>query len=175
MSLTELKAKNKYLLPVPKGSITKIVKGESKESPAHIDGRKNNPPFGDERRSVDFYCSEKTPIFAAQKGVIVWVKDDSNEGGKDPKYINKSNSISILHKNKEFTNYLHLQYKGILVKKDQKVRKGELIGYVGATGWTPAPHLHFSVLKVYGKNPFVDYETLEFNLEDMLKQRNIVG
>lgn len=161
-------AKNVYLLPVPKDKITKFVWGESKESPAHIDGRNFNPPFGDERNAVDFYCPKGTPIFAAQDGKVVLVKDDSNEGGRDVKYIAKANQITIRHANEEFSCYLHLK-KGISVKNGQEVRKGDVVGYVGTTGWTPAPHLHFCIFKITGKNPFVDYQTLKFNLENSIR------
>jgi murein DD-endopeptidase MepM/ murein hydrolase activator NlpD len=161
-----MKAKNAYILPVPKNAIIKIVAGMSKESPAHIDGRTFNPPFGDERKSVDYYCREGTVIFAAQDGTVVWVKEDSNEGGTDPSYIRKANGVSILHKNGEFTNYLHLKHRSALVKKGQDVKKGQVIGAVGATGWTPAPHLHFCVFRVYGNDPFIDYETMSFDIEE---------
>jgi murein DD-endopeptidase MepM/ murein hydrolase activator NlpD len=160
-----MKAQNKYLLPVPKEKITKIVKGESEEAPAHVLGKDFDPPFGDERKAVDYYCEEGTLIYAAQDGEVVWIKSDSNEGGKDRKYASKANGLSIKHLNDEFTNYLHLKYNGVLVTKGQQVKKGDIIGYVGTTGWTPAPHLHFSVLKITGKNPFVDYVTLEFDVE----------
>lgn len=170
------KAKNIYLLPVPRETITQMYFGEGKHSPAHVDGRELKPPmgpFGDERKAADFYCPEGTLIFAAQDGTVIWVKDDSNEGGRDVKYVNSSNGISILHENGEFTNYLHLKYKGVTVRKGQKVRKGQVIGYVGTTGWTPAPHLHFSVFRIYGKNPFVDYETLTFEFENLAEKPKV--
>ncbi len=160
-----LKAKNRYLLPVPKESITKIIAGECKEAPAHKDWRDSKPKYGDERRAIDYYCAEGTKIFAAQDGTVVWVKKDSKVGGRDIKYVDKANGLSIKHENDEYTNYLHLKYKGVLVKLGQKVKKGEVIGYVGKTGWTPGPHLHFSVFRIYGKNPNVDYETLNFEIE----------
>jgi len=113
-----MQAQNTYIIPVPKDAITKMVWGESKESPAHIDGRKLKEPFGDERNAVDFYCPEGTAIYAAQDGKVVWAKDDSNEGGRDSSFARKANGISILHEQGEYTNYLHLQYKGVNVKKD---------------------------------------------------------
>jgi len=147
-----MKAKNKYLLPVSKDAI----KEPTFKSGAHVDGRKSDPPFGD----------EGTEVFAARDGEVVWMKDDSKEFGMGPKYTRKSNGVTIKHDGGEYTNYLHLRYKGVLVEKGQRVRKGDVIGYVGMSGWTPAPHLHFSVLRVIGPDPFVDYETLEFDVED---------
>lgn len=168
-----MKAKNKYLLPLPKDKIKKIFAGENSRTPGHKDWRKHDPPFGDERRAVDYYCPEGTPIFAAYDGEVVWTKDDSNEGGRDFKYVDKANGISIKHKNQEFTNYVHLKYRGVLVKIGDKVKRGQIIGYVGTTGWTPAPHLHFSVFRINGKNPFVDYETLDFEINEEKDSKSI--
>ena len=161
-----MKSKNAYLLPVPEKAIQKEVWGESKEAPAHINGKDMHPAFGDEKNAVDFYCSEGTKIYAAYDGEVILVKGDSKEGGRDPKYASIANSITIRHKNGEYTNYLHMKYKGVFVKKGDKVSKGDVIGLVGTTGWTPASHLHFSVFKITGKNPFVDYKTLQFKLEN---------
>ena len=97
---------------------------------------------------------------------MVWVKSDSNEGGRNPKFIPKANGVTIFHKETGgFSNYLHLKYKGVLVKKNQEVKKGEIIGFVGETGWTPAPHLHFVVFKIIGNNFEVDYKSQRFELE----------
>lgn len=158
-----MKSKNKYFLPVLKNKIVEIVKGESPKAPAHVIGKDFNPPFGDDRRAIDYYCPKGTPVMAASDGKIIWVKNDSHEGGRDKKYIPKANGVAILHKNNEISNYLHLM-PGSIVRNGQSVKKGEIIGYVGMTGWTPAPHLHFSVMRITGKNPFKDYVTLEINL-----------
>jgi murein DD-endopeptidase MepM/ murein hydrolase activator NlpD len=159
-----MKAQNTYLLPVPKDKITEIVSGESDKAPAHVIGSEFNPPFGDERKSIDYYCPEGTPIFAAADGEVVWTRKDSSEGGRDKRFASKANGITIRHAHDEYTNYLHLRHEGVLAQEGQRVKKGEVIGHVGMTGWTPAPHLHFSVLKLTGEDPSKDYVTLESNL-----------
>ena len=56
------------------------------------------------------------------------------------------NVIVIKHDDHLYSVYAHLATKGILVKKGQKVKKGQVIGIVGNTGNSTAPHLHFELL-----------------------------
>lgn len=124
--------KNSYSLPIKKNAVEKCVR----KSPAHN---------GKLKHSVDFLCKEGTPIYAAAKGTVVWLRKNSNQGGPHKKYWFKGNRIVIEHKNSEYTGYEHLKYRGVLVKLRQIVRKGQLIGYSGNTGYSFAPHLHFEV------------------------------
>ena len=61
------------------------------------------------------------------------------------KYWNKGNRIVIKHKNNEYSAYEHFQHKGNVVRAGERVRKGQLIGYSGNTGFSYRPHLHFEV------------------------------
>jgi murein DD-endopeptidase MepM/ murein hydrolase activator NlpD len=126
-----MKCKNNYKLPVNKKDIIKVIKKHAKEL----------------RNAIDFLIHEGTPIYAAYSGKVVWLKNDSKVGGRNKKkYWNLGNRIVIKHKNGEYTAYEHLKYKGAIVKVGQKVRKGQIIGYSGNTGWsTIGPHLHFEV------------------------------
>lgn len=126
-----MKCKNDYKLPVNKKDIIKVIKKHAKEL----------------RNAIDFLIPEETPIYASHNGKVVWIKDDSKVGGRNKKkYWNLGNRIVIKHKNGEYTAYEHLKYKGALVKVSQRVRKGQIIGYSGNTGWsTIGPHLHFEV------------------------------
>ena len=151
------KAKNKYRLPLNKKDI--IL--PKKNLPSHSSQRLKKLNY-----AVDFLCRKGTPIFAADSGRVVWIKDDSKAGGKSrKKYWNLGNRIVIKHKNGEYTAYEHLKYRGIVVKVGQKVKKSQLIGYSGNTGWsTIGPHLHFEVFI----NPSKDKsegETIPFSFE----------
>lgn len=126
------KCRNNYRLPIRKKDIEEI----SNESIAHIGKLKN---------SLDFDCPEGTPIYAALGGVVVWLKNDSKVTGTTKKYWDLGNRIVIKHKNDEYTAYEHLKYKGARVKVGDKVRKGDLIGYSGNTGYSMGPHLHFEI------------------------------
>ena len=126
------------------------------DSPAHKGNLKN---------SIDFLCKEETPIYAAASGEVVFVKQDSKVGGPDKKYWFDGNRIVIKHDNNEYTGYEHLKFKGSKVKVNQKVRKGQLIGYSGNTGFTLAPHLHFEVFVFTGPDKEKDFETLKIQFE----------
>ena len=147
-------AKNKYKLPLRK----KDVVHPEKKFPHNYSKKL--------RYTVDFLVPIGSPIYAAASGKVVWIKDDSKIGGENrKKYWNLGNRIVIKHKNKEYTAYEHLKYKGVVVKVGQKVKTGQLIGYSGNTGWsTIGPHLHFEVFV----NPIKDKsegETIPFSFE----------
>lgn len=100
---------------------------------------------GNLKHSIDFGCPEGTKIYAALGGIVVFVVDHFKETGLDEKFFDLGNRIVIKHKNNEYTAYEHMKYKGSLVEKGQRVRKGELIAYSGNTGYSTGPHLHFEV------------------------------
>jgi len=133
-----MKCKNNYRLPVNKEDVIQ----PKKKIPSHSDQRLRKLDY-----AVDFLVPIGTPIFAAASGKVVWIKDDSKVSGKDKKkYWNLGNRIVIKHRLGEYTAYEHLKYKGVVVKVGHKVKKGQLIGYSGNSGWsTIGPHLHFEV------------------------------
>ncbi|MBU4242357.1 MAG: M23 family metallopeptidase [Nanoarchaeota archaeon] len=94
---------------------------------------------------------EGTPIFATKEGLVEIVEDEFTKGGPDKSFLELGNYVDLKHVNNEFTTYAHLK-KGILVKQGQRVKKGELIGYSGLTGFTTYPHLHFSVFILNSKD-----------------------
>jgi murein DD-endopeptidase MepM/ murein hydrolase activator NlpD len=108
------------------------------------------------KAALDFSMPVGTPIYAAREGVIHGFKEDNDIGGPLPRYQSKSNYIVIMHDDGSFACYWHLQKNGVVVKKG-KVKKGELIGYSGSTGFVLRPHLHFAVKRKfnYEKDSFV--------------------
>jgi len=143
-----MKTKNKYSLPVRKEEIEQI----KYNSPAH----KNKLKY-----AVDYLLPEGSEVYASQNGEVVFVKQDSNKGGPNKNYFYDGNYITIKHQNGEYSLYEHLKYKGAKVKVGDKVKKGQLIGNSGNTGYTFTPHLHFQVFKFTGPNKDEDFETLE--------------
>jgi murein DD-endopeptidase MepM/ murein hydrolase activator NlpD len=97
--------------------------------------------------SIDFKMPLGTPVHAARSGVVVGVKDDSNQGGSDKKFEWDANYILIKHEDGTFGHYVHLQQNGAKVKLGQRVEVGELIGLSGNTGHSTGPHLHFAVFR----------------------------
>ncbi|MEK6888218.1 MAG: M23 family metallopeptidase [Candidatus Aenigmatarchaeota archaeon] len=151
--MVRLKTRNIYAMPVCKSSIIRISR---RESPAHVGKLKN---------SLDFIVPEGTPVKAAAIGIVVDLKDGSNIGGPEKKMEKHGNFVEIEHANNEYSEYEHLK-RGLCVKVGDKVKKGQIIGYSGATGWIAqlGPHLHFMV-GVYGKTVKY-YNTLEVVFEN---------
>jgi murein DD-endopeptidase MepM/ murein hydrolase activator NlpD len=108
------------------------------------------------KAALDFSMPVGTPIYAAREGVIHGFKEDNDIGGPLPRYQSKSNYIVIMHEDGSFACYWHLQKNGVVVKKG-KVKKGQLIGYSGRTGFVLRPHLHFAVKRKfnYEKDSFI--------------------
>jgi murein DD-endopeptidase MepM/ murein hydrolase activator NlpD len=96
-------------------------------------------PLLNERRmhtGVDWATSPGTPILAAGSGEI-------EEAGHKGQY---GNYIRIRHPNGYQTAYGHMLRLRKGVAAGVKVRQGEIIGYVGSTGFASGPHLHYEVL-----------------------------
>lgn len=84
------------------------------------------------------YGGPNQPIYAAQDGEVIIVHDNDK--------TNKSwgNYVKIKHAKGSYTLYAHLKH-GIVVKDGQKVKMGDLLGYMGKTGHSFGEHLHFEV------------------------------
>ncbi|MDG2368352.1 MAG: M23 family metallopeptidase [Flavobacteriaceae bacterium] len=96
-------------------------------------------PFDKSRKmhgGMDFTAPRGTPIYAASDGKIIRVDARSSGYGKH---------IRIDHGFGYVTLYAHLNKYN--VKRNQKVKKGDIIGFVGSTGRSQAPHLHYEVRK----------------------------
>lgn len=87
-------------------------------------------------KGVDFGAPTGTPIYAAGSGTIV-------EIGKKGAY---GNYVRIRHNGEYQTAYAHMSKFAKGIKKGDKVKQGEVIGYVGATGRATGPHLHYEVV-----------------------------
>jgi murein DD-endopeptidase MepM/ murein hydrolase activator NlpD len=98
--------------------------------------------------AIDFSLPIGTPVYAAREGDVVGVDVSSNLGGNSPEYRPYMNYVNIRHSDGTLGNYYHLKFGGSAVKIGDVVKKGQLIAYSGNTGYTTAPHLHFSVSKV---------------------------
>jgi len=98
-----------------------------------------------ERAALDFKMKRGTKILAARDGIVARVKHDGKRGGANRKYRSEGNYIVIQHADSSRAGYWHLQKDGAYVKVGDKVRKGQVIGLSGKTGYTAFPHLHFLV------------------------------
>ena len=98
--------------------------------------------------AIDYAAPTRTPISTIGDGTVIYV------GWKD----GYGNYIQIRHPNNYVTGYGHLSgfVKGL--KNGLKVKQGEIIGYVGATGLATGPHLDFSISKNGEKVDFLKLE-----------------
>ncbi len=112
-----------------------------------IDGARINSGFGNRKhplkgytkmhKGVDFGAPKGTPIMAAGDGVVE----------RCNRYGGYGNYIRIRHNGNTKTAYAHLSRYAKGVKGGSKVRQGQVIGYVGTTGSTTGPHLHFELIQ----------------------------
>ena len=83
---------------------------------------------------IDYRAPKGTPVFAAGDGKVI--RSDYNKYNGHHVFIQHANSI--------VTKYLHFTQR--TVKRGQRVKQGQVIGYVGSTGLAQAPHLHYEFL-----------------------------
>lgn len=85
-------------------------------------------------RGIDYAAKTGTPVVAAGNGKVTHSTFNKYNG----------NYVFLQHGNGIVTKYLHFSKRA--VKKGQRVKQGQIIGYVGSTGMSQAPHLHYEFL-----------------------------
>ncbi|WP_109829921.1 M23 family metallopeptidase [Reichenbachiella versicolor] len=114
---------------------------------------------------VDFAAPKGTPIYATGDGIVKKVTSSLGGYGKQ---------VEIDHGFNYVTKYAHMS--AFNVKKGQKVKRGECIGYVGNSGRSTAPHLHYEVHKDGKKINPVHYFSKDLNpteYEEILRLSSI--
>lgn len=102
-------------------------------------GKRRHPISGFTRlhKGTDFAAPTGTPIYAAGNGVVE----------RASRYGGYGHYIRIRHAKGYKTAYAHLSRYGRGIKSGRSVRQGQIIGYVGSTGASTGPHLHYEVYK----------------------------
>ena len=143
--------------PINNEELTRMASGYGWRSDPFTKARKMH--YG-----MDFTAPKGTPIYATGDGTVTRADNNSSGYGKN---------IRIDHGYGYLSLYAHLsQYN---VKKGKKVRRGDLIGFVGSTGRSEAPHLHYEVWKDKDRiNPLNFYygSLSPEEFENMLKYAN---
>ncbi len=100
-------------------------------------GKRRHPILGymKQHRGVDFAAPPGTPIYAAGDGMV----EVAGRNGAYGKYVR------IRHNSEYSTAYAHM--KRINTRKGRRVKQGQVIGYVGTTGRSTGPHLHYEILR----------------------------
>ncbi|MEM7172714.1 MAG: peptidoglycan DD-metalloendopeptidase family protein [Pseudomonadota bacterium] len=101
-------------------------------------GMRKHPVLGYSKmhRGTDFAAPTGTPIYAAGNGVI-------EAAGRKGSY---GNYIRIRHNSSFKTAYAHMHNIAKGIKRNTRVKQGQVIGYVGTTGRSTGPHLHYEVI-----------------------------
>ena len=112
-----------------------------------INGARLSSPFGKRKHPIlgftkmhtgtDFAAPTGTPIMASGDGVVTRAQWCGGGG----------NCVKIKHNSTYQTVYAHMSKFGRGIKKGVKVRQGQIIGYVGSTGLSTGPHLHYEVIE----------------------------
>ena len=105
---------------------------------------------------TDFAAKEGTPIVASGSGTITRAKWCGGGG----------NCIKIKHNSTYQTIYAHMKSFAKGIKVGKKVKQGQIIGYVGSTGMSTGPHLHYEVIV---NNKKVNSQTLKLPSGKILK------
>ena len=102
-------------------------------------GMRKHPILGFNKmhRGTDFAAPTGTPIMASGDGVVI--KASWCGGG--------GNCVKIKHNSTYSTVYAHMSKFGRGIKKGIRVKQGQIIGYVGSTGMSTGPHLHYEVIE----------------------------
>jgi len=87
-------------------------------------------------KGTDFAARTGTPVYAAGHGTVE----------RSSRYGGYGNYVRIQHANGYETAYAHLSKYGPGIRAGKRVRQGDIIGYVGSTGASTGPHLHYEVL-----------------------------
>ena len=101
-------------------------------------GKRTNPVYGYEsfHKGLDFAAPLNTPILASGSGTVELAGWFDIYG----------NCIILRHSNGYKTLYGHMNAYGKGIKKGVRVKKGQIIGYIGTTGMSTGPHLHYEVI-----------------------------
>jgi murein DD-endopeptidase MepM/ murein hydrolase activator NlpD len=102
-------------------------------------GKRKHPILGYKKmhRGTDFAAPMGTPVMASGNGTVIRARWCGGGG----------NCIKIKHNSVYSTVYAHLSKFASKIKEGRKVKQGQVIGYVGSTGMSTGPHLHYEVIK----------------------------
>lgn len=94
--------------------------------------KKSRPHLG-----TDYAAATGTPIWTVGDGTVLRAEFNRGNG----------NFVEIQHNGTYVTKYLHMSKFGEGIKKGVRVKQGQVIGYVGSTGLSTGPHLHYELIK----------------------------
>lgn len=102
-------------------------------------------------RAVDYTAKKGTPVYSTADGIVKYAKNSQSLG----------NVVYIQHGNDHLTVYAHLSKFAKGLKPKARIVKGQTIGFVGSTGLSTGPHLHYE-LRYKGERK----DPLKYNIEE---------
>ncbi|MCS7183694.1 MAG: M23 family metallopeptidase, partial [Thermoanaerobaculum sp.] len=96
-------------------------------------------------KGLDLAAPEGLPVWATGEGIVVFA---GRVGTENPLWARLGNVVVLAHGESYYTVYAHLAE--VRVRQGQKVERRGVVGTVGSTGWSTAPHLHYEVRRQVG-------------------------
>ncbi len=156
--------KGEVAFPFPKGKEYEIIQGYNGKFT-------HNTLFS--QNAIDFNLRVGDTITSTDNGYVVGVIEDYKDYGTSKKWRenDKSNYITIYHPHSGiYSQYVHINHKGSLVKLGDFVKKGQVIGICGMTGYTTTPHLHFNTKIPTEENGLI---SVEIEFENGIKGKDL--
>jgi murein DD-endopeptidase MepM/ murein hydrolase activator NlpD len=129
-ALAELVASVRYF----EDRFTPPVEG-CQNSPFGVQRLHNGKATGSYHRGADQRGAEGTPVRAPASGVVAVA---------EPKFQVNGGTVGLDHGQGLTSHYIHLS--GVAVTEGERVKQGDVIGYVGSTGFATGPHLHWGTV-----------------------------
>lgn len=136
-------------------------------------------PYKLTHRALDMvkYYSSTCNITAHTEGVVVWIQTGQKHNPGSTGNKSYGNCVKLKHPNGYYTLYAHMSY--VNVKLNQKVKKGQVIGYMGNTGNSYGAHLHWEVRNTkdtrINPTPYLNADLpgtkLEYQIYDNVKNK----
>jgi len=143
--------------PVKNEDLTRMASGYGYRSDPFTKARKFH-------KGMDFTAPRGTPVYATGNGVVKRADRRSSGYGRHIRIDHGFGYVSL---------YAHL-YK-YAVKKGQKVKRGDLIGFVGSTGRSQAPHLHYEIIKDKKKINPINFYYGDLSSEEFAELLKVAG
>jgi murein DD-endopeptidase MepM/ murein hydrolase activator NlpD len=125
-------------------------------------GNRRHPllKFSARHNGIDLAAPRGTRVRATASGIILKAGYSKSKG----------RFITIRHKNRYVTHYYHLSRFAKGSRRGKRVEQGQIIGYVGNTGWSTGPHLHYGMQK---NNRFFNPLRLNSPTKDPVKKKHL--
>jgi murein DD-endopeptidase MepM/ murein hydrolase activator NlpD len=153
---TEFLANIPAIQPISNKDLTRVASGY---------GYRIHPIFKTHKfhSGIDFTAPQGTPIYSTGNGTVSTAENGSGYG----------NHVVVYHGFGYSSLYAHMSR--IKARPGQKVKRGELIGYVGSTGTSTAPHVHYEVIKGGNKINPINYFFNDLTEEEYQAIRDIAS